>query len=187
MIKLRFASVDDTQQILSIYKHYIENTAITFEYDVPSHADFSMRIKTISETYPYIVATLDNTIIGYAYATRFRERKAYDWAVETSVYVNKNYQGQGIGKKLYTTLLSLLCEQGFVMAYACITFPNTISDALHSSLAFSKIGVFSNSGYKFDKWHDIVWYEKQLNPTTGANFKIKTVEQLKKTSAAEGL
>ncbi len=187
MAKLRFATTDDTKQILAIYEHYVKNTAITFEYEVPNEVDFLMRIKTISESYPYIVATLNKKIIGYAYATKFRERKAYDWAVETSVYIDKDHRDKGIGKKLYTKLLDLLTEQGFVMAYACVTCPNFTSDALHSSLGFSKIGVFSNSGYKFEAWHDIVWYEKQLHSTKKESFEIKPIKKLKKTSVAEGL
>ncbi len=187
MSKLRFVCKDDTKQILNIYKYYIEKTAITFEYEVPSEVDFLVRINSISENYPYIVATLNKEVIGYAYASRFRERKAYDWAVETSVYVDKNKKGKGLGKKLYKKLLELLTEQGFVMAYACVTCPNFTSDALHSSLGFSKVGIFTNSGYKFDSWHDIVWYEKQLNSTKKEQFKIKTIEALKKSFVAEGL
>ncbi len=187
MSKLRFATLDDTKQILSIYKYYIEKTAITFEYDVPSEVDFAMRVKTISDAYPYIVATLNKKVIGYAYATKFRERKAYDWAVETSVYIDKKHKGKGLGKKLYTKLLELLTAQGFVMAYACVTCPNFTSDALHSSLGFTKVGIFSNSGYKFDNWHDIVWYEKQLKSVKSESFNIKTIEALKKSSAAEDL
>ncbi len=187
MAKLRFATTDDTKQILSIYKHYIENTAITFECDTPTEVDFAMRVKTISDSYPYIVATLNKKVIGYAYATRFRERKAYDWVVETSVYIDVKHKGKGLGKKLYKRLLELLTEQGFVMAYACVTCPNFTSDALHSRLGFSKIGIFSNSGYKFDTWHDTVWYEKQLLSTNKEIFEIKTIEKLKKTRTAEGL
>ncbi len=187
MSKLRFVTPDDTKEILEIYSHYIENTAITFECEVPNEAAFLMRIKTISENYPYLVATLNKKVIGYAYATRFRERKAYDWAVETTVYVNDTHKGKGIGKKMYRKLLDLLTAQGFVMAYACITCPNFTSDALHSSLGFSQVGIFTNSGYKFDTWHDIVWYEKKLNSTQGDSFQIKTIEALKKDKVAEGL
>ncbi len=187
MITIRFATAKDSNSLRAIYKYYVEYTAITFEYNVPTKEDFFERVEKISGIYPYVVAEIDEKIVGYAYATRFRERKAYDWAVETSVYVDKKQQGKGVGKALYKTLLNLLEKQGFVMAYACVTSPNPASDAIHASLGFSKIGIFTNSGYKLETWHDTVWYEKQLISKHNGIYDIKRIEEIKKTFSAEVL
>ncbi len=117
---LRIATEDDAEKLLNIYGYYVENTAITFEYEVPSVEEFQGRIRRILREYPYLVAEEDHKLVGYAYASRFHERKACDWAVETAIYVDKDVRKQGIGKKLYEALEKALALQNVISLNACI-------------------------------------------------------------------
>ena len=163
MIKLRKATVADGDALAAIYKYYVENTAITFEYIAPSGAEFSERIAHKSEKYPFIIAEVDGRPIGYAYASEYRERAAYSWDVETSVYVDPRYQGRGIGKRLYSALEEILKLQNVVNLYACITCPNDQSVAMHEAFGFKYIGRFHSAGFKMGEWHDVSWFEKQIS------------------------
>jgi len=153
---------NDAKEILEIYRPYIENTTITFEYEVPSVKEFKERIMKILEEYPYIVCEYDKKIIGYAYAHRVWSRAAYQWDAELSVYTNENYSGNGIGKKLYKMLMEILKLQNVVNVYGCVTYPNENSDKLHEYLGFNKVGIFKNAGYKFGKWIGVTWFEKAI-------------------------
>lgn len=161
-MEIRYARVSDAQACLEIYTPYVLNTAITFELEVPTLKAFETRIQKISTEFPYLVACENGEILGYAYASRYRERKAYDWVVELSIYVNKNAQAQGLGTALYHTLLSALTKLHYQRAYACITYPNDQSIQFHEKLGFEPIGQFKKSGYKFEKWFDILWMELAL-------------------------
>ncbi len=161
-MEFRFAGVDDAAELLAIYRPYVEKTAITFEYDVPTEAEFATRIKEISAIFPYIVAVENGKILGYAYASRYRERKAYDWVVELSIYLDENARHHHIGTELYQKLLIALSKLNYQRAYACITYPNPASIAFHEKLGFHWIGVFEKSGYKFDEWYGISWLDLPL-------------------------
>ena len=161
-MKLRLANINDAQDILNIYKPYVKNTTITFEYDVPSLDEFKNRISTISENFPYIVCEIDDAIVGYAYASKYRGRAAFNWTVELSIYVNENYHNHKVSHKLYSSLLDILKIQGVYNAYACITIPNEKSKKFHDKFGFNLVGTFTNSGYKFGKWIDVIWMEKIL-------------------------
>lgn len=158
----RFATENDAKEILEIYRPYVENTTITFEYEVPSVKEFKERIMKILEEYPYIVCEYDKKIIGYAYAHRVWSRAAYQWDAELSIYTNENYSGNGIGKKLYKMLMEILKLQNVVNVYGCVTYPNENSDKLHEYLGFNKVGIFKNAGYKFGKWIGVTWFEKAI-------------------------
>ncbi len=160
---IRNAFPEDADAILAIYTHYILKTAITFEIEVPSLPDFKERIRNISSKYPYFVAVLGNNIAGYAYASAFKGRAAYDWSVETSIYVDKTICRKGIGRKLYTALENALKKQHICNLCACITYPNPSSIAFHESLGYQTVAHFHKSGYKFDTWHDIIWMEKFIH------------------------
>lgn len=162
-MKIRYAKSADAERLLAIYAPYVEKTAITFEYEVPTLEDFAGRIAEISEVFPYLIAENDEgEIIGYAYASRYRERKAYDWVVELSIYLDESKRGKGVGTALYHRLLELLKKLNYQRAYACITVPNPGSIAFHEKLGFSHIGVFEQSGYKFEEWFGIAWLELVL-------------------------
>lgn len=166
-IKIRKAELSDTEQILEIYSYYVRNTAITFEYDVPDKEEFQERIRKISGRYPYLVAEQDGRIVGYAYAGTFKDRKAYDWAVELTVYVDKDCRKGGIGKMLYEQIEKILKQMGITNLYACIGVPEAEDEYLtrnsiefHEHLGFKQVGEFHNCGYKFDRWYNMVWAEK---------------------------
>lgn len=152
----------DAEKILEIYSHYITDTVISFETEVPSFKSFKERINSIKDSFPYIVCELDGCIVGYAYASAHRERAAYKFSVDVSVYVAAEQHGKGIGKALYAKLFELLENQGFFTAYAGITLPNKKSIGLHKAFGFNEVGVYHKVGYKQGKWLDVIWLEKPL-------------------------
>ncbi len=168
-IKIELVDINDVDDLLKIYGYYVENTAITFEYEVPTVEEFKKRINKILAKYPYLVAKIDDKIVGYVYASEFHERKAYQWCVETSIYVDCNYKGRGIGKMLYEGLERLLCKQNVINLNACIAFVNNEDMFLnnnsfyfHKHLGYSLVGKFNKCGYKFNTWYDMVWMEKMI-------------------------
>ena len=179
-LHIRAATPDDAAELLKIYEPYVRQTAITFEYNVPTVTEFKDRIKNTLSKYPYIVALRDNEIVGYAYAGEFKSRQAYDWAVETSVYVKMTARRSGIGKLLYSTLEKVLAAQGFLNMNACIAFTEK-NDAhltpdsvyFHEKLGFQYIGIFHQCGYKFDRWYDMIWMEKHIGKHTDKPAPIK--------------
>jgi len=150
----------DSERILGIYQYYVENTVITFECDTPSITAFQERIQAISSDYPYLVCTLDNVVIGFAYAHRQKERAAYKWNAELSIYLEKSHFGLGIGKALYSSLLEILKIQNVQNVYGVVAAPNPNSERLHKRLGFAECGTYHQSGFKFNKWHDVLLYEK---------------------------
>lgn len=134
---IRFAKPSDARALLDIYAPYVENTAITFEYEVPTIENFATRIGKTLEKYPYLVAEEDGVVLGYAYASTYYARAAYDWAVELSVYVSQDARGKGVGSKLYDKLEDLLDQMGYMHFLACISLPNEASLALHRKRGLS--------------------------------------------------
>ena len=162
-MEIRFAKPSDARSLLDIYAPYVENTAITFEYEVPTIEDFANRIEKTLEKYPYLVAEEDGVVVGYAYASTYYARAAYDWAVELSVYVSQDARGQGVGTRLYDALEDLLEQMGYIHFLACISLPNEASLALHRKRGYQQVAHFPKIGYKFNRWHDIVWLQKSLD------------------------
>ena len=159
---IRLATVEDSARILAIYAPYVENTAVSFETQVPSLSEFSARVESIGAQYPFLVYLVDDVIVAYAYASKQRTRAAYAFNVEVSVYALEQYHGAGIAQKLYICLFEILKEQGYVNAYAGYCAANEKSGRFHEKFGFSRIGVFTKTGYKFGKWHDTVWMEKGI-------------------------
>ena len=148
---IRFATEEDAQALLAIYAYYID-TEITFEYELPTEAEFRKRIRTVLEEYPYLIYEDAGNILGYAYAHRHLERAAYQWNVELTVYLHPDVVSRGIGRRLYEELLRILTEQGICNAYSLITRPNEKSEKLHEAMGFTLMGVLKNTGYKNGKW-----------------------------------
>lgn len=163
-MNVRFATPADAPAILDIYGPYITDSTISFEYDVPAVAAFAERIRTIQQQFPYLVAEIDGKLLGYAYASRHRDRTAYQWSADTSVYVHPDGHRKGIARQLYTTLFDILRRQGYYNAYAGITLPNVPSEAFHRSFGFEPVGVYTNVGYKFGAWHSVIWLQLSLQP-----------------------
>ncbi|MBU5681107.1 GNAT family N-acetyltransferase [Blautia sp. MSJ-9] len=168
-ITIRMANPADAQALLNIYAPYVINTAITFEYAVPSVEEFASRIAHTLEKYPYLIAEEGGNILGYAYASPFHDRPAYDWAVETSIYVDQNIKHRGIGRKLHDALESTLREQGILNMNACIAYPPEEDEHLdknsvefHAHMGYRLVGEFYKCGYKFNRWYNMVWMEKLI-------------------------
>lgn len=156
---IRFAKPADTEALLAIYAQYIE-TSVTFEYELPSTAEFRGRIEKISREYPYLVWEEDGAVLGYAYAHRFHERAAYQWGAELSVYLDRDIRARGVGRRLYAALMELVALQGVRIVYGLVTRPNERSDRLHAAMGFSVSGVTHSAGFKAGEWHDVTTYEK---------------------------
>lgn len=161
--------MEDAEELLSIYAPYVRDTAISFEYEVPSLSEFQDRIRNISSVLPYIKAVSAGEIVGYAYAGRFKNRKAYDWSVEVTIYVRKDSRRSGVGKLLYHALEDSLKRIGVLNMNACIALPKMEDEHLsndsycfHEKMGFHPVGIFHNSGYKFQTWYDIIWMEKNI-------------------------
>lgn len=169
-LSIRRATADDAPALAAIYAPYVRDTAITFEYEPPSAEEFARRIEHVLTKYPYLMAEAEGKVVGYAYAEAFRERPAYDLDVEMSIYLDQNYRGQGLGRALYRELEAQLAQQGIRNLYACITTSNDLNDpyvpptspAFHLALGYTRVGTFRACGYKFGRWFDITWFEKQL-------------------------
>lgn len=182
MPHIRLATPDDSDAILAIYAPYIE-TPITFEEEVPSADEFRARTASILAKHPYLVAE-DETgnLLGYAYAHELRERAAYQWLNELSVYLLHEAKGKGLGTALYSALLELIAAQGIKAAYGVVTYPNAASDALHKKLGFELAWHQKHSGYTCETWHDMSWYVKKLaefedNPTAPIAFPELLAQQ----------
>lgn len=166
---IRTATPDDAKELVAIYDYYVKETAITFEYETPSVEEFTGRIEKVLEKYPYIVIEKGKEILGYAYASTFKDRDAYQWSVELSIYIQKDVRRAGLGRMLYDELERRLKAQGILNLYACIGYPDEEDEHLtldsvkfHEKLGYSMIGKFNKCGYKFGTWYSMVWMEKLI-------------------------
>ena len=185
-VSLRIAKVEDAARLVEIYSSYVLETAVTFETDVPSVAEFERRIKEVLEMYPYLVAEIDGEIAGYAYAHRYRERAAFDWTVEVSIYVDEKFKKHGIGRRLYTELEEILKEQGITNLYACVAEPNgedphltMASPIFHKKMKYDLVGRHNEAGYKFGRWYNLLVFEKFVNEHPDDMKPIRPFNQLK--------
>ena len=172
-ITIRTASVQDAPKLLEIYEYYVKNTAITFEFEVPSPAEFENRIATTLQNYPYLVAEVDGNIAGYIYAGRFRARAAYDWSASTSVYLSRKYQRLGIGRMLYERLEEILKKQNITNLYAGVADPveedeylTRNSERFHEAIGYKTVARFQGCGSKFGRWYNLIEMEKFIGEHT---------------------
>lgn len=159
---IRLARTDDAQGMLEIYEPLVRETFISFEMEPPTPKEMRERVKKTLATYPWLVFEHGGRIAGYAYASRHRERRAYQWSVDVSCYVHPQFRGQGIGARLYRALLGILKRQGFQCAYAGIALPNEASVRLHESVGFARIATYHQVGYKLGAWRDTGWWECRI-------------------------
>ncbi len=159
---IRKVELKDADEITSIYNYYIENTVITFEEKKLSSDDVKERINIITENYPWLVFEENDLVLGYAYASKFRERSAYRYSTETTVYLNNKSAGKGIGTLLYAELLKQIRMLDFKVVYGVIALPNIGSVKLHEKFGFKKVAHLSNVGYKFNRWIDVGYWELLL-------------------------
>jgi Sortase and related acyltransferases len=164
-LKIRFADPGDAETMLNVYAPYVRDTAITFEYEVPSVQEFAGRVENVTTLFPWLICeSADGGTAGYAYASRFRPRAAFQWDAEVSVYLSPEFHRGGIGSALYGCMEAILLAQGYRNLYALITHPNAASEGFHRSKGYCALGIYHKTGFKFGKWHDLIVMEKQLAP-----------------------
>ena len=166
-IEIRYATVNDTEEILAIYAPYVKNTAISFEYEPPTTEEFRNRIENTLKKFPYLVAVHDNEIIGYAYAGVFHPRAAFLHSAELSVYLRQDMRGKGIGRKLYTEIEKILKNDGYINLYALVAYSEEEDEYLthdsvifHEVMGYKNVGRCNKCGLKFGKWYDMLYMEK---------------------------
>jgi len=165
-MKLRVANPADADAIAAIYAPVVANTSISFELAPPTVDEMRARIVKTLQALPWLVSEdAAGLVDGYVYASRHRERAAYQWSVDVTAYVRADARGRGVGRTLYRALFEELAALGHVQAFAGIALPNAASVALHESVGFEAIGVYRNVGYKLGSWHDVGWWQKAIRPS----------------------
>jgi phosphinothricin acetyltransferase len=157
----------DAEACLAIYAPYVRDTAVSFEEEVPSVAEFAERIRETLATHSWLVLEDSGVLVGFAYASRHRIRAAYRWAADVTVYVASSHHRLGVGRRLYSELLERLRERGFRVACAGVTLPNGASVGLHQAMGFRPVGVYRGIGWKISAWHDVGWWQLDLVPPEG--------------------
>ena len=157
-------SARDAAPCAAIYAPHVERSAVSFDERAPDTAEMAARIEHSQARHAWLVAEREGEVVGYAYATAFRDRPAYRWSATVSVYVAADARGQGVGRALYVALFERLRERGFHMACAGITLPNEASVALHERLGFELVGVNPEIGWKEGAWRDVGWDQRELTP-----------------------
>lgn len=185
-ITFRNAKGSDAARLLEIYRYYVENTVITFEWTVPTVEAFRQRMERTMEKFPYIVAVEDGNVIGYCYVGPFKEREAYDWSVETSIYLDAAMRHKGVGKRLYLVMEEILKKMHVLNLNACIGYPKVEDEHLtknsaefHAHMGYRMVGEFHDCGYKFGRWYDMVWMEKILGPHTDHPAPVLNYNEIK--------
>lgn len=163
-VTIRLATVDDAETICQIYAPIVRDTHISFEQDIPPTREIAKRISKTMQQYPWLICCINREITGYAYASAFRARRAYQWTAETTVYVHPAYQRRGIARGLYESLMAILRAQGYCNVVGVIALPNSGSIRVHESVGFRRIGILENIGYKAGDWRDTGWWQLQLRP-----------------------
>lgn len=185
--KIRFATLEDAEAILSIYAEYIVNTGVTFEIEVPTIEQFRERMRRITEQFPWLVCVIDGEIAGYAYGSKHGERAAYRWSADLSVYISEKYHRRGIASALYRAVMDLLRLQGYYTVYAGVSTPNEKSEAFHSAFGFRNLGEFKNVGYKLGMWRGVAWYELPLAEYVAEPVETTAIGEIRRTSQCEEL
>lgn len=160
--RVRCAERQDAEGVLAIYAPIVQETAISFELEPPSLEQMRARIESTLQRFPWLVCESERGIEGYAYASRHRERAAYQWSADVSVYVTADRRGRGLGRALYAPLLGMLTDMGYYSALAGIALPNPASVGLHEVMGFRPVGIYRSIGYKLGAWHDVGWWQLKL-------------------------
>ena len=180
-MNIRLAVQADACAIAEIYRPIVASTPISFEIEPPDEQEMARRIDHKLLAFPWLVCESEGQIAGYAYGSTHRPRAAYQWSVETSVYVHSGFRRRGIGKGLYVSLLRILAAQGYFNAFAGITLPNPGSVRLHESVGFEQIGLYRSVGYKLGRWHDVGWWQLPLRQQSEAPVAAMTLDECRRT------
>jgi L-amino acid N-acyltransferase YncA len=182
-LNIRFAVPGDAPTIQSIYAPFCESTVISFEAVAPTVEQMAGRMAKIMAQYPWLVCEADGQAIGYVYGSQHRERAAYRWCADVTVYIAAAYRRRGIGRALYTSLFAMLRAQGYVNVFAGVTLPNPASVGVHETVGFKPIAVYPAEGYKFGKWHDVGWWQLNLQPHVADPAEPKSITAIRDTEA----
>lgn len=193
MLTVRDAALADAGRLLEIYGYYVKNTAISFEYDVPSLEEFRRRMERTMERYPYLVVLEDGRIEGYAYAGPFKGRAAYDWACETTIYLAPDARKRGLGRAVYEALERALGAMGVLNLYACVALPEENDEYLtansaefHAHLGYRMVGTFRRCGRKFGRWYHMVWMEKLIGTHGESQAPVRPYPEVRGEKGAPG-
>lgn len=184
---IRIASLDDAEAIHAIYAPAVSHGTATFETVLPGAPAMRERIRARLQHYPWLVWEESGEVLAYAYAGRFRERAAYDWIAETSIYVRADAHRRGIARRLYGALLDAMQLQGITQAVGVITLPGMVSVAMHETMGFSPAGVWRQCGYKLGQWWDVGVWQKTLQPATTPPPRVTPFPELADTPAMRAL
>jgi L-amino acid N-acyltransferase YncA len=182
-VRIRLAHDGDAEAIAAIYRPVVEQTAISFETIAPDRAEVSRRLAETMIDYPWLVCERGGRVAGYAYATRHRVRAAYQWSVDTSVYIDDGDKRSGVGRGLYQSLFSILAAQGFFNAFAGIALPNPASVGLHEAMGFEKVGVYRDVGFKLGEWRDVGWWQLRLPRSDPQPSRLLALSEVQQTPA----
>ena len=185
-IQIRMATLKDAQELLEIYRPYVEESAVSFEYTLPSIEEFGERMEKILTKFPYLVAEQEGMLVGYAYASAFHSRAAYEWCVETTIYLRQGWSGKGLGKCLYQELERILKMQNIKNLNACIAYKEEEDEYLthqsrdfHEHMGYRLVGEFRDCGYKFGRWYSMIWMEKMIDEHEEVPEKVIPITELK--------
>lgn len=165
---LRLVGVEDARAVAAIYAPWVRDTTVSLELVAPTAAEMAQRVAATMPRWPWLVAQVDDRVVGYAYGGSHRGRPGYRWTVEVSAYVAPAAHGHGVGRRLYTALLGLLADQGHHLALAGVGLPNPASVGFHEALGFHHVGTFREVGRKFGAWHDVGWWARALAAPSSA-------------------
>ena len=182
MVNIRLADPSrDARQVAAIYYPYVINTHITFEYAPPNGSVIASRMKSQQEKFPWLVCEHERELMGFAYGSSFRSQQAYDWSVETTIYVREAAHNLGIGSALYETLIKCLRLQGYMSAVGVIALPNEPSVSLHNKFGYKEIGILPDAGYKPGSWYDVAIWRLKLNEASPTPEKIVSIDDITNT------
>lgn len=184
---IRLALPADAAAIREIYAPIVRDTHISFEYAVPDTTEIAARILNTLRQYPWLVCGIEGRLAGYAYASAFRAREAYQWTAETTVYVHADFRRRGLARALYRSLLALLMAQGYLNAIGVISLPNEASVRAHEKLGFRKIGIIERAGFKAGSWHDTGWWQYPLRPPSDSAAPPLPIARLAQTPGFQEL
>ena len=159
---VRQAVPQDAKACVAIYRPYVEDTAISWELEVPPVDEMAARIAGLRATHEWLVLEREDQIVGFAYGQPLKRLGAFQWSTETGIYMRADHQRTGGGRELYTQLLRRLTERGYRQAFAGITQPNEASNGFHRSFGFQDVGLYRHAEWKHGSWHDIVWMQLDL-------------------------
>jgi phosphinothricin acetyltransferase len=179
---IRFATTADGEAVAAIYRPFVEGTAVSFELEPPGAAEMGRRIEATLPALPWLVLDRDG-VQAYAYASRHRDRAAYRWSVDSSVYVASGRRRKGVGRALYTALFALLRAQGFRAVHGGVTLPNPGSVGLHEAMGFRPVGVYGAVGHKLGGWHDVGWWQLSLRAPEPSPAEPRPLADLRDSAA----